>query len=70
MKYIKILLLIVFSIIYIPLNHFLVKIQGWYLPLYKTDRVLYFLVAPFYWIYASITLIVSIPYEAMTKNIH
>ncbi|MCC6323563.1 hypothetical protein IT400_02095 [Candidatus Nomurabacteria bacterium] len=46
------------------------KLQKWYLPLYRTDRVLYYLVAPFYWTFVVINSIIGVPYELVSQNLH
>ena len=66
----KILFAVVFGALYIPLNWIFIRLQRWYLPLYKTDRVLYFLVAPFYWIFVAINSIIGVPYEKIAESIH
>lgn len=68
--FIKILLAVVFGAIYIPMNWFFMKLQKWYLPLEHTDKVLFFLVAPFYWIFVVINSIIGVPYEKIAESIH
>lgn len=63
MKFIRILLTLIFGPIYVALNTGLMRIQKWFFPLWKTDKIMYFLFLPFYWIYVGIVFIVSIPYE-------
>lgn len=66
MKLIRILLTVIFGVIYIPLNWGLMKLQAWHFPMYKKDKITFFAFAPFYWIYFGIVAIVSIPYEMLT----
>lgn len=68
--FIKILITVALSIIYVPFNWFFMKLQKWYLPLYQSDRVLYWLVAPFYWIFVIINSIIGVPYEKIAESIH
>lgn len=68
--FIKILITVVFSIVYVPMNWFFMKLQKWYLPLYKKDRFLYFALAPFYWTFVGINAIISVPYETIAESIH
>ncbi len=63
MKYIRILITVIIGPIYVLLNTGLMRLQGWYFPIYDSDRILYFLFLPFYWIYVGLVFIVSIPYE-------
>lgn len=69
-RFIRYLLAVVFSILYIPLNALLMKIQAWYLPMWHRDKVIYFCFAPFYWTYVGIVTIISYPYELLTMNLH
>lgn len=70
MTIIKIFLTVIFGVLYIPLNWFFMKLQKWYLPLYEKDRVLFFLVAPFYWTFVLINSIIGVPYEIVSQNLH
>jgi hypothetical protein len=63
MKFIRILLTLIFGPIYVALNSGLMSIQKWFFPLWETDKIMYFLFLPFYWIYVGIVFLVSIPYE-------
>lgn len=67
---IKIFITVIFSIVYIPLNWFFMRLQKWYLPLYQKDRFLYFLFAPFYWTFVVINSIIGVPYEMISQSIH
>ncbi len=69
-RFIRFVLAVAFSILYIPLNSFLMILQKWYLPMWKKDRLIYILFAPFYWIYFGIVWIISYPYELVTMNLH
>lgn len=71
MKYIRILLTLIIGPLYVMLNAGLMRLQKWYFPLYLSDKILYFLFLPFYWIYVGITSIISIPYETfIAKDLH
>lgn len=66
MKFIRIVIVVILGIIYIPLNSLLMLLQKWYFPMYQKDKIVYFAFAPFYWIYFAIVIIISIPYEMVT----
>lgn len=63
MKYIRILLTIVFGIIYWPINLLNTKTQKWYFSMKKKDIIIWYLFTPIYWLLVVITFIVSVPYE-------
>lgn len=67
---IKIFITVIFGAVYIPFNWFFMKLQKWYLPLYDSDRVLYWLVAPFYWIFVGINSLIGVPYEKISQSIN
>lgn len=69
MRIIAIILLVVLGIIYYPLNSLYVIVQKWYLPMWRTDKVIYFAFAPFYWVLVALTTIISVPYEEISKLI-
>ena len=69
-KFIKILLVVIFGIIYIPLNLVLQKLQKWYQPMFKKDKVIYFAFAPFFWLLVLIVTLVSYPYEKIGESLH
>ena len=60
-------LLVIFGIIYYPLNSLYLMVQKWYLPMWHKDRVIYFAFAPFYWILVGLTTIISLPYEKLSE---
>lgn len=71
MKYIRILLTVIFGPIYISLNKWNLKIQKKYLALKKEDVVLFYAWAPFYWLFVFIVFIISMPYEFfIAKDLH
>ena len=71
MKYIRILLTVIFGPIYISLNKWNLKIQKKYLALKKEDIVLFYAWAPFYWLFVFIVFIISMPYEFfIAKDLH
>ena len=71
MKYIRILLTIVFGAIYWPINIIHTNVQKWYFGMKKKDIVIWYLFTPFYWLLVAITFIISVPYEfIIAKNLH
>ena len=70
MRFILTLILVLLSLINIPLNKLLLKIQKWYLPMWKKDKIIYFAFAPFYWILVALTFIFGYPSEEILKMIH
>ena len=69
-KAIKIFLVVLFAIIYIPLNELYLKAQKWQDKLFTQDKVMYYCFLPFYWILIIITTTISIPYEALGESLH
>lgn len=67
MKYIATILLIVFGVIYIPINRLYLAVQKWHFGMKKKDKVVFYAFAPFYWILVVITYIISAPYEFISK---
>jgi hypothetical protein len=63
MRIIATILLIVIGVVYYPLNLLYMKVQKWYLPMWKKDKVIFIAFAPFYWILVAIVFILSYPYE-------
>ncbi len=61
---------LILGIIYYPLNLIYIKVQKWYLPTWKRDKVIYFAFAPFYWILVGIVTIISVPFEEISKFVH
>jgi len=70
MKYLLILLIVILNLINVPLNIIFMKIQKWYLPMWKKDRIIYFAFAPFYWILFALTFIFGYPTEQLAKLVH
>jgi len=70
MKWIARLVVVVLGFIYYPLNLIYLKIQKWYLPQWKKDKVIYIAFAPFYWILVIIVTIISYPLELLSKIAH
>ena len=70
-KFVRIILVLVVGIIYIPINRLNTQVQKWYFKLRKTDEVSYYLFTPFYWILVAITFIISVPYDFLiAQDIH
>jgi len=46
------------------------KVQKWYLPMWKNDKVIYFAFAPFYWILVGLTFMIGYPCEQIPQYIH
>jgi hypothetical protein len=70
MKYILTLVLIVLSAINIPLNLLFMKVQKWYLPMWKKDKIIYFAFLPFYWILVGFTFLFGYPCEKLATMVH
>ncbi len=70
MKYIFAILLVILNLINIPLSILYMKVQKWYLPMWKKDKVIYFAFAPFYWILVILTFIFGYPCEILGKLVH
>ena len=70
MKYLLILVLAILNLINIPLGMLFVKVQKWYLPMWREDRVLYYAFAPFYWFLVILSFIFSWPCEKLSKLVH
>lgn len=70
MKFVRILLTVVFGILYWPINMLHTKVQKWYFAQKKTDIVVWYLFTPIYALLVVITTIISVPYEAVAKNLH
>jgi hypothetical protein len=69
-RFLKFLIVGIFSLLYIPLNAGLMKLQEWYLPQCHKDKVVYIAFAPIYWLYVGIVTAISYPYEMLTENLH
>lgn len=70
MKFIFSLLLIIINLIAVPLNMLYVKVQKWYLPMWKKDKIIYFAFAPFYWLLVALTFILGYPCDILAKLAH
>lgn len=46
------------------------KVQKWYLPMWKKDKVIYFAFAPFYWILVGLTFAFGYPCEKLGQLVH
>jgi len=69
MRTISTILIVVFGLVYYPLNSIYLKIQKWYLPMWKKDKIIYFAFAPLYWVLVIVVTIISVPYEALAKHL-
>lgn len=70
MKYVFALILIILNIIAVPLNLIYAKVQKWYLPMWKKDKIIYFAFAPFYWILVGLTFLVGWPCDKLAALVH
>jgi hypothetical protein len=70
MKYIIIFIVVILNFVNVPLNMLYMKVQKWYLPMWKKDKIVYFAFAPFYWILVVLTFIFGFPVEQLTRLIH
>ena len=70
MKFIFSLILVILNLVNVPLNMLYMKVQKWYLPMWKKDKIVYFAFAPFYWILVALTFIFGWPCEQLPKLIH
>ena len=70
MKFIFAILLVVLNLVNVPLNMLYMKVQKWYLPMWKKDKVIYFAFAPFYWILVALTFIFGYPCEILGGLVH
>ncbi len=62
-KFVRVILIVVFGIVYIPINRFYMMVQKWHFGMKKKDIVVYYAFTPFYWLLVAITYIISAPYE-------
>ncbi len=69
MRFVIAIIMLIFGLIYYPLNSLYLITQKWYLPMWKKDKFIYFAFAPFYWIIVGLTTIIAIPYEELSKHI-
>lgn len=70
MKYIIALIVVVLNLVNVPLNMLYMKVQKWYLPMWKKDKVIYIAFAPFYWILVGLTFAFGYPCEQLAKLVH
>jgi hypothetical protein len=70
MKYIATILLIILNIVNIPLTLLYMRVQKWYLPMWKKDKIIYFAFAPFYWILVGLAVIIGYPCDALSRLAH
>ena len=70
MKYVFALILIILNLVNVPLNMLYMKVQKWYLPMWKKDKVIYFAFAPFYWLLVGLTFLFGYPCELLGKLVH
>jgi radical SAM superfamily enzyme YgiQ (UPF0313 family) len=47
-----------------------IRVQRWYLPMLKKDKVIYFAFAPFYWLLVGLTFLFGYPCELLARLIH
>lgn len=70
MKYVFALILVILNLVNVPLNILYMKVQKWYLPMWKKDKIIYFAFAPFYWILVGLTFIFGYPCELLARLMH
>ena len=70
MKYFFALILIILNIVNIPLNMLYLKVQKWYLPMWKKDKIIYFAFAPCYWVLVVLTFVFGYPCEILARLVH
>ncbi len=70
MRIIATIFCLIMGLIYYPLNSLYKIVQKWYLPMWNKDKIVYFAFAPFYWILVGLVMIISVPFEAISKFIH
>lgn len=70
MKFFLSIVLILLNVINIPLSILFMKVQAWYLPMWKKDKIIYFAFAPFYWILVGLTFAIGYPCEQIPQYIH
>jgi ATP/ADP translocase len=66
MKFLISIILIVLNIFNIPLSILFMKAQGYYLPLWKEDKILYIALAPFYWFLFLLAFIIGHACETLS----
>ncbi len=70
MKYFFALLLLILNLVAVPLNILYMKVQKWYLPMWKKDKVIYFAFAPFYWLLVGLTFLFGYPCDILARLVH
>ena len=70
MKYIATILLVILNIVNIPLSNLFMRVQKWYLPMWKEDKIIYFAFAPFYWILVALAVIIGYPCDKLAELAH
>ncbi len=70
MKYVFAVIVVTLNLINVPLNMLYMKVQKWYLPMWKKDKIVYFAFAPFYWVLVVLTFIFGYPCELLAKFVH
>lgn len=70
MKFIFAIILVVLNLVNVPLNMLYMKVQKWYLPMWKKDKIIYFAFAPFYWILVGLTFLFGYPCEILGNLVH
>jgi hypothetical protein len=70
MKYLAALLLLIINLIAVPMNILYMRVQKWYLPMWKKDKVIYFAFAPFYWLLVILTTLISYPCDILARLAH
>ncbi len=69
--FVRVILTVVLSVVYIPINKLNTKVQAWYFGMKEKDKIIYYAFTPFYWILVAITFIISVPYEfVIAMNLH
>ncbi len=61
--FVRVLLTVVLSVLYIPINKLNTAVQKWYFGMKEKDKIIYYAFTPIYWILVAITFIISVPYE-------
>jgi hypothetical protein len=69
-KIIRIVLTLVFGAIYWIFNTVYLRVQKWHFGMKKKDIIIWYAFSPFYWLLVAIVTIISVPYEAIAKNLH
>lgn len=70
MKYVFALIVVILNLFAVPLNLLYMKVQKWYLPMWKKDKIIYFAFAPFYWILVGLTFLFGWPCDKLAALAH